>query len=334
MSAAQQSAARVCIVIPTRARPHFLRVALASALNQTHRELRVLVCDNAGDEATAVVVRDLNDGRVEHVVRERDLGMLRNAVLGFACADADFVMKLDDDDRLHPRAVELLLEPLLGDPNATLAFASFDFVDVDGVPCRRETVAHQAASGRADLRPGRHQPFDALVATGAVQLVAALVRHDAVDWEAVPGRVDTAYDRHIALQASRDGAAAWYVAQTLADYRLHPDSDSNRALTRQLTGSLAAMEFAVHEGRHVHTAVLRAQTRRAAELLGRQLLRDGRPVRATQVAVHGARYGLSTTLIKLLILALLPAPWGTRIARRGLQRHLRRAGTTSTVPLT
>lgn len=325
MRASRAYEAPVSIVIPTRSRPRFLRAALGSALNQTHTAVQVLVADNGGDEATRRVVSEAADDRVVHLVRERDLGMMRNAVLGFAAADGAYVMKLDDDDRLHPEAVRLLLAPLMADPGATLSFASFDLIDADGRRLPERTLANERYSGRAELSPGRHQPFDALVAAGPVGMAAALVRRDAVDWHAVPEQVDTAYDRHIALQACRDGAAVWFIARPLADYRLHPHSDSLIAPTRQLAGSLAAMEAAAADGRHVQTSVLRMQTGNTAERLTRQLLREGRSAQARAVALRGARHRPSPTLLRLLALGALPAPLGRQIARHRFQRHLRRA---------
>lgn len=330
MRSGRASEARVSIVIPTRCRPRYLRGALASALSQTHSDLQVLVCDNGGDEATRRVVREAADARVVHLVRERDLGMMRNALLGFAAADGAFVMKLDDDDRLHPEAVRLLLAPLTADAGAALSFASVHLIDADGRRLPGRTLAHERYSGRATLSAGRHQPFDALVATGTVSMAAALVRRDAVDWHGVPEQVDTAYDRHIALQASRDGAAAWFVATPLADYRLHPHSDSQLAPARQLAGSLAAMEYAVADGRHMQTSVLRAQTGLIAERLARQLLREGRPAPARAVTLRGTRHRPSPGLLRLLALGSLPAPLGQRIAQHRLQRHVRRTAGTPT----
>lgn len=77
----------ISVIIPTFRRPHYLAQALASITAQRlpdDVELEVLVCDNAADEETAALVRATDDPRIVHIPRPRNLGMMRNAVAGFA----------------------------------------------------------------------------------------------------------------------------------------------------------------------------------------------------------------------------------------------------------
>lgn len=312
----------VSIVVPTFRRPHFLRGALASALAQSERDLEVLVCDNGGDAETAAVVAGAADPRVVHVVRPRNLGMVRNAVDGFLRARGEFVMKLDDDDRLHADAVKRLLTAARH-PGVTLAFAPIDLVDDAGRPLPERTRANELHSGRATLAEGVHRPFDRLVARGTVALACALVRRDAVDWPEVPDDVATAYDRHIALQAARDGAAAWFVPTPLADYRIHPGSDTARHFTRQSLGSLRAMEHAWHAGRHVDRGALLDGLQTSTVPAARQLLREGEVGAARDVLWRALRRRPDRELWPLVALSLLPDPLAVRVARHRQERARR-----------
>lgn len=49
----------VSVVIPTYRRPEALREALNSLVTQTFSNFEALVCDNAADPATAMVLRDV-----------------------------------------------------------------------------------------------------------------------------------------------------------------------------------------------------------------------------------------------------------------------------------
>ncbi|MDO5712457.1 MAG: glycosyltransferase, partial [Micrococcales bacterium] len=274
-----------------------------------------------------------------------NLGMMRNAIAGFAQARGEFVLKLDDDDRLHPDALAKLVAPLLAHPELTLSFASFDLIDAEGRPLAQRTAAHEAHSGRDQLSPGRHQPFDRLVACGAVGLVCALVRRDAVDWDAVPDDVATAYDRHIALQAARHGAAAWYVDRPLASYRIHDGADSVTAATRQSLGSLRAIELALAAGDHTDRAALLQEAQQGALRTARLLLREARPRQAIRVVAEGrpstpvrsargvlwraVRRRPDRALLRLAAVASLPTGLARRVARHRQAAHERRDVTLS-----
>ncbi len=325
------------IVIPTFRRPYYLREALTSITAQSLLtcgaadiaepvDIEVLVCDNGADEATRRIVSELADPRFVYVPRPRNLGMMRNAVAGFMEARGEFALKLDDDDLLHPDALASLYEPFRNHPDLTVAFGSLTLIDATGRVLRGRTAANEAYSGRSELIPGRQQPFESIVFSGAVNLACALVRRDAIDWHDIPPDVETAYDRHIALQASRDGAAAWFVGRPLTSYRIHDHSDSTTAYLRQAMGSLRAMEHAIDDGRHLNSRLLLDGTQASALRAARALLNEDRDALRLTGAQRSAaarrvlRRALlrrrDPALLRLLALALLPRFIGSPIARR------------------
>ncbi|MCK8676716.1 glycosyltransferase family 2 protein [Streptomyces lichenis] len=86
--------------------------AIASVRAQTHRDLDILVVDDHSADATPQVAAELaaRDPRIRVLRLERNSGgcsVPRNR--GLAEARTPFVMFLDSDDELPPRAVELLL---------------------------------------------------------------------------------------------------------------------------------------------------------------------------------------------------------------------------------
>lgn len=296
----------VSIVVPTFSRPAFLRQALASVLAQTLADFEVLVCDNGGDDETADVVAECADPRIIHVRRPHDIGMMPNAIDGFRRARGRYVLKLDDDDILYPTALHDLTSAFIRD-DVTVTFAPFDLVDVDGNRLVDATTENEHRSGRAELGGGIHQPYEKLVTSGAVALTCALLRRSAIDWDAVPDDVATAYDRHLALQAARDGAAAVFVPHPLAAYRLHPASDSVTALTRQSLGSLRAVERAWQERRHVDMQTILGEAQHRAAFAGRRLLLEGRPREARAVLGRALRRRPDEAAVRLWMLTLLPA---------------------------
>ncbi len=313
---------RISVVVPTYRRPARLAVALASLRAQTLTDYEVLVCDNAAQEEAADVVAALRDPRFTHLPRPSDLGMVENALDGFARAAGELVMKLDDDDELHPPCLERLAAPFEGRPEVVLSASDLDVIDADGRPWERARAELAALTGRDRAPGGYHRPFTALAARGTVHLVSALVRRSAVDWAAVDRRCGPAYDLHVALLAAGGATWAHYDRSRLAAYRVHATSDTFAAPVGQLTGALFALRAALESGRHVDVEVLEQQADAVALRLARALLREGQPARARAVldGVPPARWDA----VRLLALSRAPSAVGGAVARSRARAAARR----------
>ena len=103
----------VTILIPTYNRAEFLREAIQSAVTQTHRELEILILDDASpDETAAVAAEFADDPRVTYVRHSKNLGITGNWRAGIERAKGEFFCLLHDDDTFEPTFVESLLLPM------------------------------------------------------------------------------------------------------------------------------------------------------------------------------------------------------------------------------
>ncbi len=101
----------VSVVIPTFNRARYLRGAIASVLDQDHRDLELLVCDDGSSDGSLKFLAELarTDDRLR-VIRNRGLrgpGGARNA--GIAEARGEWVAFLDSDDRWTAGSLALRL---------------------------------------------------------------------------------------------------------------------------------------------------------------------------------------------------------------------------------
>ncbi len=104
----------VTTLIPTFRRPDLLRRAIESALNQTFRDLRVCVYDNASGDATANVVRRLceADSRVTYFCHPTNIGSLANFQYALVGVKTKYFSFLSDDDYLLPSFYERAVRQL------------------------------------------------------------------------------------------------------------------------------------------------------------------------------------------------------------------------------
>lgn len=102
------------IIIRTKNRPHLLREAIASVLDQSWTNLEVIVVNDGGADVAAVLATFPADGRLRLIQFPSGRGRCAAGNAGLAAATGAAVMLLDDDDLLYPHAVSILA-PLLSD---------------------------------------------------------------------------------------------------------------------------------------------------------------------------------------------------------------------------
>jgi GT2 family glycosyltransferase len=114
-------APQVSIGIPTFNRAEGLRRAAVSALAQTHRDVEVVISDNASDDGTALVCGELaRDPRVRVLRQPVNRGGTANFNAVIGALRGEYALLLADDDWLDADYVERCLAALEGRPDHAL----------------------------------------------------------------------------------------------------------------------------------------------------------------------------------------------------------------------
>jgi hypothetical protein len=121
----------VSIGIPTFNRAAKLRRAAESVLGQTHRELELVISDNASSDDTEAVCRELcaGDPRVRYQRSPVNRGPTANFNALYEAVRGEFAMMLSDDDWLEASYVEHCLAGLLADPSRSLVAGRARYLD-------------------------------------------------------------------------------------------------------------------------------------------------------------------------------------------------------------
>jgi len=100
---------RVSVIIPTRDRPALLREAVESLLRQTRPATEIIVVDDGSRAENFPEIDDI--GRMHASISifklPENSGVTAARNFGLERASGNFVVFFDDDDLLHPRALEL-----------------------------------------------------------------------------------------------------------------------------------------------------------------------------------------------------------------------------------
>ena len=144
----------VSVVIPTRNRPDYLRLAVESVLAQDYRPIEIVISDDSTDARTsrwADGVRPTLPADVALVYRRNvpPLGQAGNINALFDAATGPRLLLLHDDDLLMPGAIATLVAALDAGPRAVAAYGLQRVCDDDG------TDLGDAAAEALNRRYGR-----------------------------------------------------------------------------------------------------------------------------------------------------------------------------------
>jgi glycosyltransferase involved in cell wall biosynthesis len=216
----------VSVLVPTYNGAAWLEATLRSASEQTHRDLEILVGDDASTDATPQVLAAAaaRDPRIRVIRHERNVGAFDNPARLLEAARGEYVKFLLHDDLLHPRCVEVLLAGLRSSGRVRLAFSHRAVVDEHGEPVPGREVGHLTTnSGAIDGRE-----LGDVVLENCANVIGELTtvlfrRRDVpvadlwrVDGRPLAANGDVAL--WLGLLARGD---AWYTPETLSSFRSH-----------------------------------------------------------------------------------------------------------------
>jgi hypothetical protein len=124
----------VSIGLPTHNGEAYIRGALESLLGQDHRELEIVVADNASTDRTPAIVRSFvrRDGRVRHERAGELVSAAQNFNRAFSLTHSEYFMWAADDDLWDPSYVRRCLAALVANPAAVMASTGLRFIDPAG----------------------------------------------------------------------------------------------------------------------------------------------------------------------------------------------------------
>jgi glycosyltransferase involved in cell wall biosynthesis len=114
----------VSVLISTYNRPQYLSIALSSVLQQSYRNIQVIVV-NDGGENISDLIDSFGDPRLIFINRKENRGKPHSLNEALNRADGKYVAYLDDDDLYYPNHIEILLNALEYQTDCQVAYSDF-----------------------------------------------------------------------------------------------------------------------------------------------------------------------------------------------------------------
>lgn len=134
----EKSAPKVSIVIPAYNRENYLGIAVRSVLDQTYRDLELIIVDDGSIDGTLEIAEQFarEDDRVRVLTDKTNRGAAYALKTGFEVARGEYVGQVDSDDILEARAIELTAAVLDGDTDCGMVYTNYIDIDENGQKIR------------------------------------------------------------------------------------------------------------------------------------------------------------------------------------------------------
>jgi len=214
-----QAQPQITVLVPVRNGERFVEEAVRSALQQSFRDLRVLVSDNQSTDGTAAVLERLaGDARLSVIRQPAMLPMLRHFNNCLSRVSTEYFMLLCHDDYLaSPDALASAQKALASHPEVNAVYCDLLYVDAVGKPIATRRFPRE---GKFDARDTMRA---SVLAARNLFGIPLLVRTRAVRGlaydEALPYTADV--DLSVAGAA---GGALFHLPQPLIANRYHPQN--------------------------------------------------------------------------------------------------------------
>ncbi|HJX91730.1 MAG TPA: glycosyltransferase [Pyrinomonadaceae bacterium] len=206
----------VSIIIPCYKQAEFLREAIESCLSQTYRNLEIIVVDDGSPDHTSLVASEYREIKL---IRQENSGLRVARNRGLEESTGEFLIFLDSDDRLRPKAVELGMAHLIDRPRAAFAYGRCERINSAGEfigPFPHPKIDNYYAS----MLLGNFMPSPAAI---------MFRREPAEQGGGFSPNMHGCEDYDICLRLGREHEVCAY-DEVVADYRQHETSLSRRAV--------------------------------------------------------------------------------------------------------
>ena len=299
----------VSVVIPTHDQARFLSVAIDSVLGQTIGDREVVVVDDGSTDDPAQVVARYPQVRF---IRQPNQGLAAARNTGLHHSLGRYLLFLDADDRLLPRAIESGLTCFDANPRAAFVSGTYRFVTADGAPISDSARDPVSDDHYLAFLRGNYVGMHATVLYRRQSLAAA---------GGFDTRLRACEDYDLYLRLSREYPVAVH-DELVAEYRVH-GANMSADLPLMLRSVIRALKLQrAHLGgepaRHAaYHAGLRSWREHYTEVLLRRLSNGD-----YSTVGLGERVRLASTFVHLAPRALLRQ--GLPVVRRRMSAMVRR----------
>lgn len=113
----------VSVIIPSYNQANFVKSAIESVLNQSYRQIEIIVVNDGSTDNTLDVIKKITTKEKISIVTTRNRGLAAARNTGLEQAAGNFVAFLDSDDLYLPHKLSLHIDFLLSHPDIDISYS-------------------------------------------------------------------------------------------------------------------------------------------------------------------------------------------------------------------
>lgn len=104
-----KNSSKVSIILPTYNGYKYIRQSIDSCLNQTYKNIELIIVDDGSTDKTSEIIKSFKDNRIKYIKHKKNKGLPHALNTGFANAKGDYLTWTSDDNFYTEKAIEEML---------------------------------------------------------------------------------------------------------------------------------------------------------------------------------------------------------------------------------
>lgn len=123
---------KVSIILPTYNGAKYIKASIDSCLNQTYKNIELIIVDDGSIDKTKDIIEAYNDERIKYIKHNKNLGLAEALNTGFANSTGEYLTWTSDDNIYAPNSIETMVNFLNTHSEIAFVYANFYFIDENG----------------------------------------------------------------------------------------------------------------------------------------------------------------------------------------------------------
>ncbi|MEK0290651.1 glycosyltransferase family 2 protein [Caldifermentibacillus hisashii] len=121
----------ISVIIPTYNRGHMIHVSIESVINQSYKNLELIIVDDNSEDNTKEIVEEYmkKDKRIKYIKHDVNKGGAAARNTGIFNATGDYIAFLDSDDEWYPKKLEKQIKVIQENNNIDLVFTAYKVME-------------------------------------------------------------------------------------------------------------------------------------------------------------------------------------------------------------
>lgn len=123
---------RVSVVIPTYNRAHLIHRAIKSVLDQTYKDLEIIIVDDGSKDNTEDIVKNFKNNKIRYIKHKKNKGASAARNTGVKASRGEYIAFQDSDDEWFPDKLEKQIKAFnTSSPGVGVVYSGFYKVEGD-----------------------------------------------------------------------------------------------------------------------------------------------------------------------------------------------------------